>query len=160
LLKLFVCLTALGTLASPNAANAAINKTISNDLFSSSTFQEPSQELNKFNPPGSSQKTYGGLMASRIIHGQASWYGPGFYGNRTANGEIFTGRDMTAAHRSLPFGTKVKVTNLGNGKTAIVRINDDGPYIPGRVIDLSEAAASRLGIKSSGVADVRIEVLN
>jgi len=99
-------------------------------------------------------------MASRIIHGQASWYGPGFYGNRTANGEIFTGRDMTAAHRSLPFGTKVKVTNLGNGKTAIVRINDDGPYIPGRVIDLSEAAASRLGIKSSGVADVRIEVLN
>lgn len=99
-------------------------------------------------------------MASRVTHGQASWYGPGFYGNRTANGEIFTGRDMTAAHRSLPFGTKVKVTNLSNGKTAVVRINDDGPHVPGRIIDLSEAAASRLGIKSSGIANVRVEVLN
>lgn len=89
----------------------------------------------------------------------ASWYGPGFYGNRTANGEIYTGRDLTAAHRSLPFGTRVRVTNLRNGRSVVVRVNDDGPHVPGRVIDLSEAAAGRIGLISSGIAPVRLEVL-
>jgi rare lipoprotein A len=91
--------------------------------------------------------------------GQASWYGPGFYGNRTASGELFRPGTMTAAHRSLPFGTRVLVTNLNNGRSAVVRINDRGPFHGGRIIDLAHGAASELGVTSSGVASVKLEVL-
>lgn len=91
----------------------------------------------------------------------ASWYGvrDGFHGRRTASGEIFNAYDLTAAHRSLPFGTRVKVTNLGNGRSVIVRISDRGPFFGGRVIDLSEGAAARIGMISSGTAPVRLQVL-
>ena len=92
--------------------------------------------------------------------GVASYYGPGFHGRRTANGEAFDMHAMTAAHRTLPFGTKVKVTNLANGKSAIVRVNDRGPYANGRIIDLSVAAAKQIGSTSSGTARVTLEVLN
>lgn len=92
--------------------------------------------------------------------GQASWYGPGFHGRRTANGERYNQNAMTAAHRSLPFGTRVRVTNLNNGRSVVVRINDRGPFIRGRVIDLSRAGAGAIGMISSGVAPVRLEVLN
>ena len=95
----------------------------------------------------------------RVITGEASWYGPGFYGNRTANGEVFRPGTMTAAHRTLPFGTKVRVTNLWNGRSAIIRINDRGPFIDHRVIDLGHGAASSLGLIASGIAQVRLEVL-
>ena len=95
----------------------------------------------------------------RVITGEASWYGPGFYGNRTANGEVFKPGTMTAAHRTLPFGTKVRVTNLWNGRSAVIRINDRGPFIDHRVIDLGHGAASSLGLIASGVAQVRLEVL-
>ena len=91
--------------------------------------------------------------------GEASWYGPGFYGNRTANGEVFRPGTMTAAHRTLPFGTRVRVTNLWNGRKAVVRINDRGPFAGDRVIDLAHGAASELGLMSSGIAQVRLEVL-
>jgi len=91
--------------------------------------------------------------------GEASWYGPGFYGNRTANGEVFRPGTMTAAHRTLPFGTRVRVTNLWNGRKAVVRINDRGPFAGDRVIDLAHGAASELGLTSSGIAQVRLEVL-
>lgn len=91
--------------------------------------------------------------------GQASWYGPGFFGNRTANGEVFRPGTMTAAHRTLPFGTRVRVTNLNNGRVAVVRINDRGPFHGSRVIDLGHGAASELGVVSSGVARVKLEVL-
>lgn len=91
--------------------------------------------------------------------GMASWYGPGFHGNQSASGEIFNQNAMTAAHRSLPFGTRVQVTNLDNGRTTIVRINDRGPFAHGRVIDLSAAAARVLGLMQSGVAPVRVDVL-
>ena len=91
--------------------------------------------------------------------GQASWYGPGFYGNRTASGEILRPGAYTAAHRSLPFGTRVKVTNLNNGRTTVVRINDRGPYSGGRIIDLAHGAASDLGVTASGTATVKLEVL-
>jgi len=91
--------------------------------------------------------------------GEASWYGPGFYGNRTASGEVFRPGTMTAAHRSLPFGTKVRVTNLWNGRKAVVRINDRGPFVGHRVIDLGHGAAKHLGLTSSGVAQVKLEVL-
>lgn len=93
------------------------------------------------------------------VQGMASWYGPGFHGNRTANGERFNQYDMTAAHRNLPFGTRVRVTNLHNGRSVVVRINDRGPFTGGRVIDLSKGAAQTLGVVSSGVAPVRLDVL-
>ncbi|MFM1842092.1 MAG: rare lipoprotein, partial [Cyanobacteriota bacterium] len=96
---------------------------------------------------------------NRIRGGMASWYGPGFHGRRTANGERFNQYAMTAAHKSLPFGTKVKVTNLRNGKSVVVRINDRGPFIRGRVIDLSKGAAQAIGVHSSGVANVALDVI-
>ena len=95
----------------------------------------------------------------RVITGEASWYGPGFYGNHTANGEIYRPGTMTAAHRNLPFGTKVRVTNLRNGRSAVIRINDRGPFIDHRIIDLGHGAASTLGLISSGIAQVKLEVL-
>jgi rare lipoprotein A len=89
--------------------------------------------------------------------GIASWYGPGFHGRRTASGEIFDQYGLTAAHRKLPLGTEVKVTNLENGRSILVEINDRGPYVKGRVIDLSKAAARRLGIVKVGLGRVRVE---
>jgi rare lipoprotein A len=94
-----------------------------------------------------------------VIEGTASWYGPGFFGNRTANGEVYRPGTLTAAHRSLPFGTMVRVTNLNNGRTAVVRINDRGPFGGSRVIDLGHGAAQQVGLVSSGTAPVRLEVL-
>ena len=95
----------------------------------------------------------------RVITGEASWYGPGFLGNRTANGEVYQRGTMTAAHRTLPFGTKVRVTNLWNGRSEVIRINDRGPFVHHRVIDLGHGAASSLGLTASGIAQVRLEVL-
>lgn len=91
--------------------------------------------------------------------GMASWYGPGFHGRRSASGESFNQYAMTAAHRTLPFGTQVRVTNLNNGRNVVVRINDRGPYSHGRIIDLSAGAASAIGLRSAGVGPVQIEVL-
>lgn len=90
--------------------------------------------------------------------GEASWYGPGFHGRKTASGERFNQHGLTAAHRKLPLGTKARVTNLHNGKTVEVKINDRGPYVRGRIIDLSKAAAERLGMKEAGTTPVRLEV--
>jgi rare lipoprotein A len=89
----------------------------------------------------------------------ASWYGPGFAGRRTANGETFDPTQLTAAHRTLPFGTLVRVTNLANGLSVVVRINDRGPFRAGRIIDLSRAAAERLGMIGTGTATVRLELV-
>lgn len=91
--------------------------------------------------------------------GTASWYGPGFHGRTTANGERYDMNAMTAAHKSLKFGTKVKVTNNINGKAVVVRINDRGPYVGSRVIDLSKGAASAIDMIGPGTAKVTIEVL-
>jgi len=90
--------------------------------------------------------------------GTASWYGPGFHGKKTASGERFDQSKLTAAHRSLPLDTVVKVTNLDNGKAVKVSINDRGPYAGKRVIDLSRAAARELDMTDDGTARVRIEV--
>jgi rare lipoprotein A (peptidoglycan hydrolase) len=100
------------------------------------------------------------IPLASVYRGEASFYGPGFYGNRTANGEIYRPGTMTAAHKNLPFGTRVKVTNLNNGRSTVVRINDRGPYVGGRIIDLSETAADAIGMRSSGVAPVRVQILN
>lgn len=89
--------------------------------------------------------------------GMASWYGGEFHGRKTANGEIFDTNLLTAAHRTLPFGTIATVTNLETGKSVQVRINDRGPFVAGRSIDLSKAAAEQIGLISSGTAKVRID---
>jgi rare lipoprotein A len=86
--------------------------------------------------------------------GMASWYGPGFQGRRTASGERFNTGSYTAAHRSLPFGTRVRVTNVRNGQSVVVRINDRGPFAGGRIIDLSKASARAIGM--GGTARVKL----
>ena len=96
---------------------------------------------------------------TRIIRGSASWYGPGFYGRQTASGERLRKGTFTAAHRTLPFGTKVRVTNLSNGRVVVVRINDRGPFKHHRVIDLAHGAASELRMMQAGEIPVRLEVL-
>jgi rare lipoprotein A len=96
----------------------------------------------------------GGSSEQLFQSGHASWYGPGFHGRRTASGEIFNTNELTAAHRSLPFGTKVRVTNQRTGQSTVVRINDRGPFAHGRIIDLSRASAQAIGV--SGVASVSL----
>ncbi len=99
-------------------------------------------------------KEHGGIM-----YGTASWYGGKFIGRKTANGEIFTSKSLTAANKTLPFNTNVLVTNLYNGKSVIVRINDRGPYVGSRIIDLSYAAAKAIDMIGTGTAHVRLEIL-
>jgi rare lipoprotein A len=89
--------------------------------------------------------------------GEASWYGPGFHGKETASGETFNQGKMTAAHPTLPMGTQATVTNLENSKKVEVRINDRGPYVGDRVIDLSRAAARKLDMEEDGTTEVKIE---
>lgn len=91
--------------------------------------------------------------------GIASWYGPGFHGNLTANGEIYDENALTAAHRTLPMPSQVRVTNLENGRSIVVRINDRGPFKHGRIIDMSRRGAQLLGFERSGTAKVRVEIL-
>ena len=88
--------------------------------------------------------------------GIASWYGPTFYGHATANGEVYNAGDLTAAHRTLPMPVNVRVTNLDNGKSVVLRVNDRGPYAKGRIIDVSEQAAKLLGFYGQGTARVRV----
>lgn len=104
-------------------------------------------------------KTYYPLKSAHgfVEVGTASWYGPGFHGKTTSSGERFNQYAMTAAHKILPLGTKVRVTNIGNGKSVIVRINDRGPFVDDRVIDLSRAAGTRIGIVANGTGRVRIQ---
>ena len=143
----FVVFTTLGVALKAHSASVSEYQ---------SSFTESSTPIQvKFNVP----KSYS-IPLARVYTGEASWYGPGFYGNRTASGAIFRPGTMTAAHRSLPFGTRVRVTNLNNGRSQVVVINDRGPFAGGRIIDLGEGAARVLGVKSSGVASVRLEVLN
>jgi rare lipoprotein A len=92
--------------------------------------------------------------------GEASWYGPQHHGKRTASGEVYDMNKLTAAHRTLPLGTRVRVTNIENGRSVDVRINDRGPFVDGRVIDLSRAAAERLGALGEGVVRVSLKVIS
>lgn len=92
--------------------------------------------------------------------GIASWYGPTFHGKSTANGETYDQNELTAAHKTLPFNTVVKVTNLENGKSVTVRINDRGPYAGDRIIDLSRAAAEQIDMIGPGTAEVRLELVS
>ncbi|VVT12659.1 Endolytic peptidoglycan transglycosylase RlpA [Erythrobacter sp. EC-HK427] len=97
--------------------------------------------------------------AEALGSGVASYYGRQFHGRRTANGETFDMNALTAAHRTLPFGSRVRVTNTGNGRSVIVRINDRGPFTRGRTIDLSQAAATEIGLIQRGHGTVQLELL-
>lgn len=134
----------------------------------------PSQPVPTFQPPapaaqGSSNWDWDNVFAPKVAHpfpgggrvinsGIASWYGPGFHGRRTASGERFDQNDLTAAHRTLPFGTRVRVVDEKTGRSVIVRINDRGPFAHGRVIDLSRGAAQALGI--GGLTRVKVVAAN
>ena len=97
--------------------------------------------------------------ADNISTGVVSWYGGKFHGRKTASGEKYDKHELTAAHKSLPFGTKVKVTNIRNGKSVVVEINDRGPYAKSRVLDLSQAAFSEIGHTNTGVMKVEYEII-
>jgi rare lipoprotein A len=99
------------------------------------------------------------IAAAAVEEGIASWYGPSFDGQRAASGEIFDSEQLTAAHRTLPFGTKVRVRRLDSEESIVVRINDRGPYVESRIIDLSYAAARRLGMTDPGLFRVALEVM-
>ena len=101
-----------------------------------------------------------GSLTGRTEVGQASYYAAPYHGRVTASGERFDTHKLTAAHRTLPFGTRVRVTNLGNGKSVVVTITDRGPFKHGRVIDVSERAARELGFRQAGTARVRVQVLS
>ena len=116
-------------------------------------------DLDTFDPPLEESASADGQTVRSLGTGMASYYGRRFHGKRTANGERFNMRAMTAAHKSLPFGTRVRVTNARNGRSVIVRINDRGPFVRGRTIDLSPAAAEQIGMVSSGHARVKLEVV-
>jgi rare lipoprotein A len=96
----------------------------------------------------------------QIQEGPASWYGSKYHGRKTSSGERYNKEAMTAAHKTLPFGTKVKVTNLANNESVILRINDRGPFVGNRIIDVSEAAARKLEMRGAGIARVEVEVLD
>lgn len=94
------------------------------------------------------------------VIGVASWYGRPYHGRRTASGQIFNMHAFTAAHPTLPFGTRVRVTNLANGRSVVVTINDRGPFVKGRIIDVSRRAARQLGFQHRGTAQVRVRVVD
>lgn len=108
-------------------------------------------------PPAPSPSEGKGVVPDQV--GYASWYGSRFHGRLTASGQVYNMDELTAAHRTLPFGTKVRVTDLGNGRSVVVTINDRGPFVAGRIIDLSRAAAEAIGLTGQGVAKVRLHVL-
>ena len=97
--------------------------------------------------------------SNKVIYGKASYYANMFQGRKTANGQIFDQGKLTAAHRTLPFGTKVKVTNVNNHKSVIVTVNDRGPFVRGRMIDLSRSAFRVIGNTRSGVLNVKMEII-
>jgi rare lipoprotein A len=118
---------------------AACNTTASNDAAITGSISQANIETGK-----------------AIQRGTASWYGPGFHGRKTASGERFNSYDMTAAHRSLPFGTRLKVVNETNGRSVVVRVNDRGPFAHRRIIDLAKGPALALGLTASGTGYVSL----
>ena len=100
-----------------------------------------------------------GTPGGHVQYGKASYYGDEFHGRKTSSGEVYDKWKFTCAHRELPFGTRVRVTNLSNNKTVIVRVNDRGPFVRGRIIDLSFVAAQKISMIQEGIVKVKIEVV-
>lgn len=114
-----------------------------------------------WSPPSPQRVVTPPFPSSKLVQtGVASWYGPGFHGKRTSNGEIYNQYELTAAHPTLPLGSRVMVTNLSTNQSVEVRVNDRGPFVGGRIIDLSYAAARGIGVYEPGTARVRVEVLS
>jgi len=131
-------------------------------LIISSCTVSPRYNANSQNHKSSSTKSNKSNNTSsnkNISKGVSSWYGPNFHGKLTANGEVYDMYGITAAHKSLPLNTIVRVTNLDNGKSIILRINDRGPYVKDRVLDCSFGAAKKLGFYKKGTAFVKIEII-
>jgi rare lipoprotein A len=139
---------------SPAQANVATypgrTETLRSDVVKSSNVGSSPQE--KLKRPSST-------LRGKVLTGTASWYGPGFNGKKTASGDIFDDSKFTAATKILPLGSKVRVTNLSTGDSVNVEVNDRGPFVDGRIIDLSHAAARALGIVDAGTAKVKVELL-
>lgn len=129
-------------------------------VFSQGRTQAEAQPSRRVNGFGFRNRPSSGVRTRHIHYCVASWYGPKFHGRQAASGEKFNMYERTAAHRNLPFGTRVKVTNLRNGRHTVVRINDRGPFVKGREIDLSYGAARELGMLESGIERVRLEILS
>jgi rare lipoprotein A len=149
-LSLFITAAPLSAFARHSGVKA---KAHSLKSHSSKATHTNKKELSSAQPQANSDKVL-------VAVGKASYYGHGFNGNKTASGEQFDKKEFTAAHRSLPFGTIVRVTNLNNGKMVFVKINDRGPFIKSRIIDLSRAAAMQLGLVDNGIGSVKIEAYN
>lgn len=134
------------------------NKQVTTNSTTNSTTKKTTKKAYSYKLWG---KTYHVMASSHGYNetGVASWYGPGFHGRKTANGEIYNQNAMTAAHKTLPLNSKVKVTNLQNNKSVVLRVNDRGPYHGPRIIDLSKAAAEYLGVLHKGTAKVRVTAL-
>jgi len=129
-----------------------ISSCVSSPRFTKDRYAEP-----KYNPSKTPAKNTSGKATTYT--GIASYYADDFHGKKTANGEIFDMHQLTAAHRSFPFNTKVRVTNLGNGKSCVVRVNDRGPFKLERIMDLSFGAAEALDMMKTGTANVQLEVV-
>ena len=111
-------------------------------------------------PVGAEQSLERKSKGGQIEVGTGSWYGPGFHGKQTANGEIFDQTKLTAAHPTLPLPSTIAITNLANNRSLILRVNDRGPYIEGRIVDVSQRAAQILGFEKEGLATLQVEVLD
>lgn len=129
-------------------------------LFSCTPSIRFNGKYNMNNQSGNSSSVQSNVSVGTIFRGKASFYDDKYDGRQTASGEIFSQDKNTAAHRTWQFGTKCKVTNLKNGKSVIVIVNDRGPFIKDRVIDLSKSAAEAIDMIKDGVADVEIEIIN
>ncbi|MEM1058384.1 MAG: septal ring lytic transglycosylase RlpA family protein [Verrucomicrobiota bacterium] len=137
-----------------------VDSNISSKAGRPSGEESKSSSAQKSRPPSRTQRTTASSRPSgRSYTGKASFYGGKWHGRKTANGEIYNQNSMTAAHKTLPFNTRVRVTNLNNDRSVVLRINNRGPYIAGRIIDVSVAAARQLQMVNAGVVPVRVEVL-
>ena len=145
--------------ASPSGEDFVIETIEESEQITTTQKDVPLMPLPALPPSPVETKTDGSSKLIEVVQGAASWYGPGFYGRTTANGERFRKGTLTAAHRTLPFGTKVRVTNLSNGRSVVVRINDRGPFKYHRVIDLAHGAASQLRMMQAGEVPVKLEIL-
>ncbi len=127
----------------------------------SSSHLDNKKTTKKYNPRSSNKGNPKAedVKVGDIISGISSWYGPNFHGKLTANGEVFDQYGVTAAHKTLPLGTVARVTNIDNGKSLILRINDRGPYVGDRILDCSYGAATKLGFKDLGTANVEIKII-
>ncbi|MFH1533918.1 MAG: septal ring lytic transglycosylase RlpA family protein [Nitrospirota bacterium] len=170
--SLKILFESLGDIEYPNVADYLYNDTTENDWFISYTAYAASKGIvNVYSTDTISpnqdmsrgylaEVIYRTLTSDQYSFGKATYYGSAVQGNFTASGEIFDMYEMTAAHKTLPFGTMVKVTNLANAKSIEVKINDRGPYGPGRVIDLSEMAFAEIASHSTGVINAQLEIIS